>query len=415
MSDHPRPQLFPSGERVLLDIRPATPSIVLRPLFTVTAMVVLGILGAWTFDLLADRVGRGDPDLFARLNRYSGWAAVLGTSFAALRLLWEVLFWWSCRFVLTDQRAFRTFGVLSRSTADFPLRNLQHLTVLRTVRERLFGLGTVGIRTSGGAFPEMYWWMVARPHEVMATIRKAMDTIPPSADTALPDASSGSAIPLTSSPPHPLTSSSSRPLILGLAGGIGSGKSAVAAEFAALGALVIDSDKEAKAALDLPRVREELVKWWGPRVLTAEGRADRPAIASIIFSDPAERTRLEALVHPIVKATRAQLVERAAREGKHVVVVDAPLLYEAGVDKECDAVVFVDSPEPLRAARVQASRGWDRAELTRRENAQLPLEAKRRRADDVVVNDASREVLAGRVRDVLERIQRRDPRRRLGG
>ncbi len=407
MSDHPRPQLIPSGERVLLDIRPATPSIVLRPLFTVMAMLALGVLGAWTFDLLADRVGRGDPDLFARLNRYSGWAAVLGTSFAALRLLWEVLFWWSCRFVLTDQRAFRTFGVLSRSTADFPLRNLQHLTVLRTVRERLFGLGTVGIRTSGGAFPEMYWWMVARPHEVMATIRKAMDTTP--------DAQRGASTPLIPSSPHLPVSSSPRPLILGLAGGIGSGKSAVAAEFAALGALVIDSDKEAKAALDLPRVREELVKWWGPRVLTAEGRADRPAIASIIFSDPAERSRLEALVHPIVKATRAQLVERAAREGKHVVVVDAPLLYEAGVDKECDAVVFVDSPEPLREARVQASRGWDRAELTRRENAQLPLEAKRRRADDVVVNDASREVLAGRVRDVLERIQRRDPRRRLGG
>jgi len=398
------------------------PSIVLRPLFTVLVMVGLGAAGAWGLDSLARLVGRSDVDLARTLNRFAAWAGLFGIAFAALRVVWEVVFWWSCRFVLTQERAFRTFGVFSRYTADMPLRNIQHLTVYRSFLERLLGLGTVGIRTSGGAFPEIYWWMVARPDEVMATVRGAADRASPEhqprASELVPrakPAASGGTTDLSAGNASPDGSVPFRPLIIGLAGGIGSGKSAVAAELGALGAMVIDSDKESRAALDTAPVREELVKWWGARVVGPDGRVDRSAVAEIVFSDPAERARLESLVHPIVKSTRAQILERAVTEGKRLAVIDAPLLFEAGVDRECDTVVFVDTPEPLRLARVQASRGWDAGELARRENAQLPLEAKRQRADDVVVNDASREVLAGRVRDLLDRIQRRGSPRKNGG
>ncbi len=410
MSVH-RAQPVPPGERILVDTRPGVPSIILRPLLTVLVMVGLGAAAAWVFDYMAGLVGRGDQDLSRTLHRFSAWAGLCGVAFAALRLLWEVLFWWSCRFVLTEERAYRAFGVFSRSVSDMPLRNVQHLTVYRSLLERLCGLGTVGIRTAGGAFPEIYWWMVDRPGEVLAAVRRAVDAVPEPEKRAAADALA----------PGPVVdareafTAPERPMLIGLVGGIGSGKSAVAAEFGRLGALVIDSDKEARAALDTPPVREELVKWWGTQILTPEGRIDRSKVASIVFGDPAERARLEGLVHPLVKSTRARIVERAASEGKRLVVMDAPLLFEAGVDRECDAVVFVEAPEPLRLARVQASRGWDAAELARREKAQLPLEAKRERADDVVVNDASREVLAGRVRDLLERIQRRGSLRENGG
>jgi dephospho-CoA kinase len=186
----------------------------------------------------------------------------------------------------------------------------------------------------------------------------------------------------------------------------------VARLFAEHGYVVIDSDKEAKAALDRPLVREELVKWWGKGVLGADGRIDRRAVAGIVFSDANERMRLEQLVHPLVKATRTEMVERAAREGRPGVIVDAPLLLEAGIDKECDVVVFVDSPREQRLARVRDSRGWDEAEMQRREKAQIPLEEKRGRSDEVIVNDATPEVLRHRLDRIVKKLATRTGLRR---
>lgn len=186
-------------------------------------------------------------------------------------------------------------------------------------------------------------------------------------------------------------------MVIGLAGGIGSGKSEVAKALAGLGALVTDSDKEAKAALERPEVRAKLVEWWGQDVVSKYGGTDRKVIAQIVFEKPEERARLEALIHPLVRATRGEMIARAAAAGVSAVVIDAPLLYEAGLDKECDGVVFVDTPREQRLARVRATRGWDEGELSRREKAQLPLEQKKARADLVVSNTGNLEELKAQV------------------
>lgn len=199
--------------------------------------------------------------------------------------------------------------------------------------------------------------------------------------------------------------------VIGLAGGIGAGKSAVARAFADLGCTVSDSDAQARLALERDDVRRTLVEWWGRGVLDDRGRVDRSAVASIVFDRDDERARLEGLIHPLVRRSRESLIEEAAAAGAPAVIVDAPLLFEAGLDAECDAVVFVDAPRDVRLARL-AARGWDDAELRRREKAQLPLEEKRRRSSYHLENvgdlgslhDAARHILS----DVLAKYHPHD-------
>ncbi|MBX9736709.1 MAG: dephospho-CoA kinase [Phycisphaerales bacterium] len=188
---------------------------------------------------------------------------------------------------------------------------------------------------------------------------------------------------------------------IGLTGGIGAGKSAVASAFATLGCMVSDSDAGARAALRSAAVIAELVKWWGEQILGPDGTPDRQAIARIVFNDASERARLEGLIHPILHREREEHARRAAAIGAPALIVDAPLLLEAGLDRECDAVVFVDTPRDVRLARVSATRGWDGAELDRREAAQLPLEEKRRRSGYVIENRGDREALVEAARRVL--------------
>lgn len=393
-----RGRYVPEGERVLLSIRPSSLFVPLWPLGSLLAILLCTVGGAWVLGVLSDRLGRSDRELHASLHEWATWLAVTGWGAVFLRLLWQVVRWRFCHYILTDQRLVRVSGVLRQDIADIPLRSVQHLTLYRSFRERITGLGTIGINTSGTAFTEAYWVMLSRPREVFATIRTALDaTLPPPHSPSAGPAPAGGA---------------SRPLIVGLVGGVGSGKSAVAEEFAKAGAVVFDADGEARAALTRPEVREQLVGWWGPSVLAPDGSVDRKAVARIVFADPAQRTRLESVIHPLVKKSRADLIERCAASGAGLVVVDAPLLFEAGMDKECDRVVFVDCPRALRLERLRVSRGWEESELDAREKAQLPLEEKRRRADDIVVNDADREALAARVRDLLVRIRRTVPRSR---
>lgn len=251
-----------------------------------------------------------------------------------------------------------------------------------------------------------------------------------------------SSVPASSTVPSPR---SSRVPVIGLVGGIGAGKSAVARTLESLGCVVMDSDAQAKALLDDAGVRDTLVSWWGARVLKSEeaggegkasgGRIDRAAVAGIIFGAPAERRRLEMLIHPMLHAERRRRIQEieAARSAPFLdsptsspttsatsstaspaasfpttapaaIVIDAPLLFEAGVDRECDAVIFVEAPFEARLKRVCESRGWDEAELRRREASQLPLEEKRRRARHVVENTGSLDDLGAQVGRVLRQI-----------
>jgi len=204
--------------------------------------------------------------------------------------------------------------------------------------------------------------------------------------------------------------------VIGLVGGVGAGKSAAARCLERIGCVVIDSDSRAKALLDDPAVADTLVRWWGDRVLDHAGRVDRDVVAGIVFEDPAERRRLESLIHPLLAARRSETIERAKQAGAPGVVIDAPLLIEAGLDSLCDAIVFVDAPVADRLRRVARDRGWSAEELDRRQAAQAPLEIKRHKAHYVVTNTGSADDLCRQVRRVFDQIQnvQRPDRRGVG-
>jgi dephospho-CoA kinase len=202
--------------------------------------------------------------------------------------------------------------------------------------------------------------------------------------------------------PEPVARPPRRPPVIGLAGAIGAGKSTVAGILGEAGCLVSDADRLAREVLAESDVVAELVSWWGSGVLDADGRPDRKAIAEIVFADPEARQRLEDLVHPRVHAARAAAFA-SAPPNTPALVIDAPLLFEAGLAEACDAVVFVDAPRKTRIERV-ARRGWDAAELDRREAAQWPLDRKRASADHVLVNDADLASLRTQVLEQLGRI-----------
>lgn len=193
-------------------------------------------------------------------------------------------------------------------------------------------------------------------------------------------------------------------LVIGLAGGIGSGKSSVARAFASLGCLVIDSDAEVRTLLTLGEVKRALVSWWGKGVLNDDGEVDRGAVARIVFTDASQRARLEGLLHPMLRTNREAMKRRARDAGAPALILDAPLLFEAGLDTECDAIVFVDTPRQTRLDRVRRGRGWSEEELDRREKSQLPLEEKRSRSDYVLRNDGDPASLEGEVSRLLARM-----------
>jgi len=176
-----------------------------------------------------------------------------------------------------------------------------------------------------------------------------------------------------------------------------------------LGCAVSDSDEVGAEVLKRAEVVKKLVEWWGDAILDGFGAVDRKKVAGIVFGDSEQRERLEGLVHPLIHEDRRALIEKCRSDGGKMggrgVIVDAPLLYEAGVDSECDAVVFVQTPKRIRAQRVLESRGWDEFELDRREKAQMGLEHKRDRADHIVTNGGSLDELLPQVTRILDEIE----------
>jgi len=195
-----------------------------------------------------------------------------------------------------------------------------------------------------------------------------------------------------------------KPLV-GLAGGVGAGKSAVAGIMEVLGGGVISSDRLGHDELNAPDVKEMLTRWWGDGVIGPDGLVDRKVVGSIVFADPAQRHRLEGLLHPRVAVRRqVRMSELETQPRVRFVVIDSPLLYETDLDLMCDAVVFVDADVERRRERSEKLRGWPKGELHRREKSHLPLDMKRARADYVVQNNSSLSDLQQQVEDIVERI-----------
>ena len=186
---------------------------------------------------------------------------------------------------------------------------------------------------------------------------------------------------------------------IGLTGGIGSGKSTVAARFAALGAHVYDADEIARHALDPGGVcYARAIEAFGKKVVGSDGEIDRKRLAQIVFQDDVKRLALNAIIHPYVIN---ELFARAARDldgtqGK-IAVFEVPLLFESGLDQSMDKTVLVVSDEENRIRRVMRRSGMTREQVLARMRAQMPEEEKRLRADHILENNSSEEELIRRV------------------
>jgi dephospho-CoA kinase len=174
-------------------------------------------------------------------------------------------------------------------------------------------------------------------------------------------------------------------LVVGLTGGIGAGKSAVADRLAELGAVVIDADRLAREVVE-PGTEglAEVRKAFGADVIAPDGFLDRPALAEKVFGDASARRRLEEIIHPRVRARTAELVAAAPRDA--VVVNDVPLLVESGLADSFDVVVVVEAPEQIRIDRLVRERGMSRQQATDRITAQASGEQRRAVADVVLDN-----------------------------
>ena len=195
---------------------------------------------------------------------------------------------------------------------------------------------------------------------------------------------------------------SKRKPIIGILGGIGSGKSTVAAEFAKLGCKVIDADRIAHKLLDEPAVLEDIVASFGRTILDSQGRIDRRKLANIAFVSGDKLTLLNSIVHPLVLARAEQLIEQYNRQTEvAAIVLDMPLLVEVGWDKRCDKLVFVDCKRQIRMNRAGKNGFFDKNQLKNRENFQISLDNKINITDNVIDNNSGFSALAKQVADIF--------------
>lgn len=190
--------------------------------------------------------------------------------------------------------------------------------------------------------------------------------------------------------------------IIGIAGGIGSGKSTVAACFMRLGCAVIDADAIAHEVLGEPGVLDALVQRWGAGVLDAAGNADRAKIAERVFDSPAELNFLNSLVHPRVLELCEAAIKACRKDpGVAAIVLDMPLLFEVGWEKNCDFLVFVDCSDDKRCERTAKNGKIDVEQLKKRENFQISLDKKKQKAHHTLDNSSDKSNMAGQVAQIF--------------
>ena len=191
-------------------------------------------------------------------------------------------------------------------------------------------------------------------------------------------------------------------LIVGIAGGVGVGKSTVARELGKLGCAVISADAINHQVLQEPEVAERIDQWWGGQVTGSDGKIDRKALGNMVFDDVGAMKKLTDLVHPIIEKRQKVLIqEYQADENIAAIVLDVPLLFEVGQQGICDSVIFVQADEKVRMERLKASRGWDVGRIKKIENLQLELDIKARMSDHMVENNSTISVLAAQVAKVF--------------
>jgi dephospho-CoA kinase len=185
-------------------------------------------------------------------------------------------------------------------------------------------------------------------------------------------------------------------ILVGLTGGVATGKSTVAAMFKRCGAVVIDADILARTVVapGKPAWRE-IVKEFGHDMLNADRTLNRQAVGAIVFRNKATRRRLERIIHPRVAREQMRLTRAAAKKDPRAVVIyDVPLLFEAGIDTRVDRTIVVTADRETQITRLRKRNGFTRTEALRRINSQMPLAKKVARADYVLDGTLKRPLLS---------------------
>jgi dephospho-CoA kinase len=201
----------------------------------------------------------------------------------------------------------------------------------------------------------------------------------------------------------PTKNVATRRLILGLTGGLGSGKSAALAEFRRMGVPTADADAVVHRLMAPGGAAvRPILKWVGPAARRPDGSLDRAVLAARAFRGDGFRRRLEKILHPLV---RRELEAFLRGHPTGLVVLEVPLLFEAGWDRWVDQTAVVWAPRATRLRRLIAGRGFTRADALRRLGAQMPLLDKRRQADHVLDNAGAPVVLRAAVRRLVKKLQ----------
>ena len=193
--------------------------------------------------------------------------------------------------------------------------------------------------------------------------------------------------------------------LVGILGGIGSGKSTVARLFGDRGCAVIDADAMAHEVLETPQVKSMLVREFGGSILNADGKVDRKAVADIVFTDAGKLAFLNSMIHPRTLQRVEEAIASIRRQGRaKAIIIDAPLLVEAGWHMRCDYLVFVDCDKDNRLERLRRRAGLDKEQLETRENFQISLDKKAKLAYYTVNNNSDLSALESQVGCVFSRI-----------
>ena len=198
-------------------------------------------------------------------------------------------------------------------------------------------------------------------------------------------------------------------IIAGLTGGIASGKSTVSRFLCDAGARIIDADEIARAVVKQGTpAYDEICSFFGRTILREDSQIDRERLGNIIFNAPDKKARLNAIVHPRVFEQSAQMIDQIAAETPDaVVIMDVPLLFETGMEKDLALVIVVYLPEPLQLERLMKRDGIDEKAAMARIRAQMPIEEKRKRATIVIDNSGDIKNTQRSALTVFERLKKK--------
>jgi dephospho-CoA kinase len=193
--------------------------------------------------------------------------------------------------------------------------------------------------------------------------------------------------------------------VIGILGGMYSGKSTVASMFAKFGCAVIDADSISHQLLKEKDIQKKIVRVFGKEILNEKGQISRSALANRVFGDPAKLAILTGILHPVIMVRVEQLIKECdGQPAVRAIALDIPLLVEVGWEKRCDHMVFVDCAPPTRLERAKNKGVFDADQLKIRENLQISLDKKKSIADNIVDNNSDLSGLSKQIAEIFTTI-----------